>query len=70
MRLYHIAQDLVHSVLMNPDFLTDGSFGARHAWKQLESGGFLRVTFKDEPDRRLIITVTPKRSRPGDQHAN
>jgi hypothetical protein len=70
MRLYGIALQEVESTVKHPQQLMEAAFGAHQAWKPRSVGGWLRVTFKDEGARRIVITVTPKRAPPGGRHAN
>ena len=70
MRLYGVAEASVHAALTAPDQITTGELNAWHAWKREGGGGWLRVTFRDELARRVVITVTPKKKFPGDAHEN
>ena len=70
MRLYEITREQVLQALENPTQVTEGCFEAMHIWKQLPSGTWLRITVKIEEDRRVIITITPKRKFSGGTHAN
>lgn len=70
MRLYDIALEEVEAALKDPEQVTAGAFGRRHAWKPAVQGGWLRVTFTDEGSRRVVITVTPKRHEPGGRDAH
>jgi len=65
MRLYEVTEDGVRAALTNPEQVIAGAFGAQQAWKRGAQGTWLRVTFKDEGTRRVVITVTPKRLGPG-----
>jgi len=70
MRLYEIAEEDVRTALADPAEVTVGAFGRQHAWKRRAQGSWLRVTFKDEGIRRVVITVTPKREVTGGRHAH
>ncbi|MBI4354340.1 MAG: DUF4258 domain-containing protein [Candidatus Omnitrophica bacterium] len=70
MRLYDISEADVMTSVTQPERVTTASLGDRHAWKHIEGNRWLRVTFKDEGGRRLVITVTPKRHAPGGTHAH
>jgi len=65
MRLYDIPEAVVRDVLAKPDEILSGDSGYQHAWGRGGGEQWLRITFKDEGDRRIIITVTPKRKKPG-----
>jgi hypothetical protein len=65
MRLYDIPEQVVRKTLEHPEQLTEGSFGCRHAWTFTGGNQWLRITFKDEGTRRVVITVTPKDIGPG-----
>lgn len=65
MRLYDVAMDDVREALQHPDQVLPGSAEYRHAWRRSSRGGWLRVTFTDEGARRVVITVTPKRTFSG-----
>ena len=69
MRLYDITVEEVQRVLANPERVLGGAFERQHAWKRRAHGSWLRVTFKDEGTRRVVITVTPKRHLAGGPHA-
>ena len=70
MRLYEIAEEEMRAALADHEQVTAGAFGRQHAWKPRVHGGWLRVTFKDEGIRRVVITVTPKREFTGGRHAH
>ena len=48
------------SAIENPEFLEPSFEGRINAWKEV-SGKFLRVTYKEETDRILVITAVKKR---------
>jgi hypothetical protein len=56
----------VTETLAHPDHVTPSEFGRQHAWRRRKARGWLRVTFIDEGERRVVITVTPKK----EGHAN
>ncbi len=70
MRLYEISQEEVREVLDHSEEVTAGAFGRQHAWKRGVHGRWLRVTFRDEPARRIVITVTPKQKFAGGANAH
>ena len=70
MRLYEITEEDVRAALADPEQVTAGAFERQHAWKRRAQGSWVRVTFKDEGIRRVVITVTPKRESPGGSHAH
>lgn len=70
MRLYEITAAEVDKTLGSPDQMTPGALGREHAWRQQGPGRWLRVTFVDEADRRVVITVTPKRAFRGGPDAH
>jgi len=70
MRLYEISQEEVRAALEHAEEVTAGAFGRQHAWKRGVHGRWLRVTFRDEPARRIVITVTPKQKFAGGANAH
>ncbi len=70
MRLYDVAEESVRAALGDPERITVGTFGSEHAWKRVGEERWLRVTFRDEGARRIVITVTPKRKLAGGSHEN
>lgn len=70
MRLYAIPIEQVQRALTDPDHVIPGSFERRNAWKQLAQDRWLRITFRDEGSRRVVITVTPKGEPPGGHDAH
>ena len=69
MRLYRVAAEDVEEAMSHPEQVQAGAFGAQHAWKRFRDR-WLRVTFKDEGPRRIVLTVTPTRHGPGGPHAD
>ena len=69
MRLYGIEVKDVEATLAHPDVITAGVFGSQYAWKRIQER-WLRVTFKDDGARRIVLTVTPKRHGAGEGHAD
>jgi hypothetical protein len=60
MRLHEINEADVELAIDNPD-LTESSFEERkNVWKKI-SDRYLRVTYKEEKDRILIITAVKKK---------
>ncbi len=52
-----VIDDEVKSAIENADFLEQSIKGRFNAFKFI-NGRYLRVTFKEEPDHILVITVT------------
>ncbi len=52
-----VAEKETESVIENPDSCEPSVKGRNNAFKFI-NGRYLRVTFKDEPDHILVITVT------------
>ena len=63
MRLYRVTQAEVTDALRQPDRVTPTSSGEQHAWKQIPRG-WLRVTYAQEGQGSLVITVTVGRRGP------
>ncbi len=60
MRMHNITEAEVEAALEKPDFAEPSVDGRVNAWK--ETGGkFLRVTYKDEPARILVVTAVKKK---------
>jgi len=53
----HVIEDEVKSAIEDADFLEQSIKGRFNAFKFI-NGRYLRVTFKEEPDHILVITVT------------
>ena len=53
----HVIEDEVKSAIEDADFLEQNIKGRFNAFKFI-NGRYLRVTFKEEPDHILVITVT------------
>lgn len=70
MRLYEITLEEITGVLSQPRLLQPAGHGKHHAWGQTKTDRILRVTFKEEPDRCVIITATPKRHIEEKSHEN
>lgn len=60
MRLYRLTDDEVINALTQPDRLTPTGHGEQHAWKQIPTG-WLRITFAEEHQDEVVITVTIRR---------
>ncbi len=56
MRLYEILPEEVRAALEHADEVPAGAFGRKHAWKRGAHGLWLRVTFRDEPARRIALS--------------
>ena len=63
MRLYKIMEADVKTTLEAPGEIVSGASGSEHAWRQITKNQWLRVTFKIEGNRKVVITVTPKNRR-------
>ena len=59
MRMHNITEAEVERTIANPDFVELSAEGRTNAWKQTAEK-FLRVTYKDEPARVLVITAVKK----------
>ena len=70
MRLYEIEPHDVAETLQQPSLIQSGEQGKQHAWKKTNRGAFLRVTFKEELEQIVVITVTPKKNIPEGKHEN
>lgn len=71
MRLYEITEQAVRAAATHPEEVSAAALGRQHAWRREGTAGrWLRVTFRDEGTRRVVITVTPKRHSPGGSHAH
>jgi len=57
MRDRHVIEDEVKSAIEDADSLEQGIKGRLNAFKFI-NGRYLRVTFKEEPEHILVITVT------------
>jgi len=61
MRFWHIGHErVVVATLAAPDRVLPTAKGRFNAIKAFEDG-FLRVTHKEEDDRILVVTVTPRK---------
>ncbi len=65
LRLYRLSSETATLVAEHPDSVTPSYYGRTNAWKRLE-GGLLCVTYIDEGDERVIITLTHRRRGPGE----
>jgi len=59
-RFWHISHEQVVAALEAPDRTLQTDKGRFNAIKTF-ADGFLRVTYKDEDDRILVVTVTPRK---------
>ena len=60
MRRHEIEEAEIESAIQRPEFLQPSLEGRMNAWKEI-SGRFLRVTYKEEKDRILVISAVRKR---------
>jgi hypothetical protein len=60
MRMHRIVEKEVESALQNPAHLEPSVEGRFNAWIET-SGKFLRVTYKEEEDKFLVISAVKKR---------
>lgn len=60
MRWHRITETEVESALLRPDFLESSTESRYNAWIKAPDR-FLRVTFKEEKDRFLVITAVKKK---------
>jgi hypothetical protein len=64
MRQHRITESEVESAIAKPEYLESTASGRLNAWIKT-SDKFLRVTYKEEIDRFLIITAVKKKNKPG-----
>ncbi|MBI4298640.1 MAG: hypothetical protein HY666_02660 [Chloroflexi bacterium] len=69
MRLYGITRESIHKVLEGPERVVPTAKGRYNAYKKI-GRRYLRVTYKEEETRFLVITVTPRRKFEGGFHEN
>jgi len=60
MRWHRITEEEVESAIQKPDFLETSIEGRFNAWIKT-SDKFLKVTYKEEKDRLLVITTVKKK---------
>jgi hypothetical protein len=60
MRLHRLTEAEIESAIDNSDFIEPSSEGKLNAWKKV-SEKYLRVTFKEEAGKVLIITAVKKK---------
>jgi hypothetical protein len=60
MRMHGITEAEIDLAVENPDFSEPSVEGRINVWKKL-GDKFLRVTYKDEPARILVITAVKKK---------
>jgi len=60
MRLHRITDDEVELTVQKPEHLEPSVESRFNAWRET-SGKFLRVTYKEEQDRFLVITAVKKK---------
>jgi len=59
MRMHNISESEIEAAISKPDFIEPSIDGRLNAWKQT-GRMFLRVTYKEEQNRMLIITAVKK----------
>jgi hypothetical protein len=64
MRWHQISEDLIHATLAAPDSEEPTVAGRINRWKRV-ADRFLRVTFREEPERIVVISAVFKRRLPG-----
>ena len=60
MRLHRIKESEIESAINNPDFIESSSEGKLNVWLKV-SEKYLRVTYKQESDKNLVITAVKKK---------
>lgn len=60
MRWHKIKEDEIESAIKNPEFLESSIEGRFNAWTKT-SNKFLRVTYKEKPEKFLVITAVKKK---------
>lgn len=60
MRLHGISESEAESVISEPDFIEPSIEGRLNAWKKA-SEKYLRVTYKEEDDKILVISTVRKK---------
>jgi len=60
MRQHNTAETEVEAAIAEPDFTEPSLEGRINVWKKTDEK-FLRVTYKDEPARILVITAVKKK---------
>ena len=61
MRMHGITEAEINSAVEGPDFIEPSVEGRINAWKKIDNK-FLRVTYKDDPARILVITAVKKKN--------
>ena len=64
-----VNEDETELTLEKPDSVENSVKGRWNAFKFV-NGRYLRVTYKDEPDNILIVTVTVRKKPFGGEHEN
>lgn len=62
MRRHKISESEVESAMQKPELLEPSIEGRFNAWIET-SGRFLRVTYKEESNRFLVITAVKRKTR-------
>jgi len=65
LRFYRLSQDAAVEVLNAPGQVTPRYHGRMNAWKRMP-GGWLRITYIDEGEVRVVVTVTLRPRGPGE----
>lgn len=60
MRLHRITEAEIESAINNPDFIEPSPEGKLNVWKKV-SEKYLRVTFKEDAGKVLVITAVKKK---------
>jgi hypothetical protein len=60
MRLHRIKESEIESAINKPDFIESSSEGKLNAWLKVPKK-YLRVTYKQESDKILVITAVKKK---------
>ena len=63
MRWHQISEDLIHATLQAPDWEEPSGAGRINRWKRVVDR-FLRVTYREEPNRIVVISAVFKRRPP------
>jgi hypothetical protein len=64
MRWHGVTEDLIRQTLDAPDWEEPTVGGRMNRWRRI-ADRFLRVTYRDEPDRIVVISAVFKRRPPG-----
>jgi hypothetical protein len=64
MRWHQISEDLIHASLRAPDWEEPSVSDRINRWKRV-ADRFVPVTYREEPDRIVVISAVFKRRPPG-----